>query len=374
MTGFSLKDELFNRDKVSYLASRFVAADSEFDEKGFIRDVMKKLKQLELKQRIVLIAQTLEKYLSDDFKTATDQICKALPPRLDPSKTDDDFGDFIIAPLGEFVVRNGLSKSHLKRSLSTLKEITQRFSMEDAIRYFIREFPEQTLRELEKWSANKNYHVRRLVSEGTRPSLPWSGRIGLEFKTTMPLLNTLHADPTRYVTRSVANHLNDIAKSEPDLVITTLKDWKKLGKQSPDELAWMTRHALRTLVKQGNPKALKLLGYRSKPEIEVSQIELERQSIRPGETLQFEFVISANRTEALMIDYVIDFVKANGKRAPKVFKAKQLKMRKGESQTVSKRHPLRANATTFKLYPGTHNLSVQINGQVYSACEFELQD
>ncbi|PHS10301.1 MAG: hypothetical protein COA78_11495, partial [Blastopirellula sp.] len=174
--GFSLKDQLFNKNRVAYLADLFHAADTQFDSAGFVRDTMKQLKRLELKERIVHITGVLENYLATNFKDAAKQIAAALPAPLDPTKTDDDFGDFIFAPLGEFVVRNGLEKKHLKLSLKTLKAITQRFSMEDAIRAFINTHPDETLGELEKWSTDKNYHVRRLVSEGTRPLLPWSGR------------------------------------------------------------------------------------------------------------------------------------------------------------------------------------------------------
>jgi 3-methyladenine DNA glycosylase AlkC len=236
---------------------------------------------------------------------------------------DDDFGDFILAPLGEFVVRNGLTKKHLRRSLRTLKEITKRFSMEDAIRAFLREFPDQTLAELEKWAKDPNYHVRRLVSEGTRPSLPWSGRIGLDTSLPIPLLDELHADRTRYVTRSVANHLNDIAKTDPALALATLSRWAELGRQDPAELNWMTRHALRTLIKRGNPDALKLLGFRPKPQITVSEITLQSTALRPGQAMEFAITITAVRDELLMVDYVIDFMKANGSASPRDFKAKQ---------------------------------------------------
>ncbi|MGY8770648.1 MAG: hypothetical protein ACKVH8_19720 [Pirellulales bacterium] len=136
-TGFSLKDQLFNKNRVVYLANLFHAADNQFDSAGFVQDTMKQLKNLELKERVVHITCTLEKYLATNFKDAAKQITAALPPPLDPTKTDDDFGHFILAPLGEYVVRNGMAKKDLKLSLKTLKAITQRFSMEDAIRAFI---------------------------------------------------------------------------------------------------------------------------------------------------------------------------------------------------------------------------------------------
>ena len=125
-SGFSLKDQLFNKERVEYLAGLFSDSNPDFASNQFVRDAMRTLTKLELKERIVHIAKTLEKYLSADFKTATSQILSSLPPPLDPNKTDDDFGDFIFAPLGEFVVRNGLSKTHLRVSLKTLKAIMQR--------------------------------------------------------------------------------------------------------------------------------------------------------------------------------------------------------------------------------------------------------
>jgi 3-methyladenine DNA glycosylase AlkC len=370
--GFSLKDHLFNRERVAYLASCFSTVDSNFDSQGFVRTVMRGFKDLELKQRIVKIATVLENYLHPDFRKAVRQIVSALPPALDPTLRDDDFGDFIFAPLGEFVVRQGLAGPHVSDALRTLQQVTMRFSMEDAIRYFIRTHPEQTLAELARWSTDKHYHVRRLVSEGTRPLLPWSGRLSLPTHTTLPLLDTLHADPTRYVTRSVANHLNDLTKSEPDIVLETLQRWQVWGRQSEPELRWMTRHALRTLIKRGDPHALALLGFRAEPAIAVSEFCLKSTRTRPGEALEFSFVVTARRAESLVLDYVIEFVKANGRRAPKVFKIKQVDLQPGQPLRVTKRHPFRAEATTFKLNPGTHRLTLQINGQAQGSCDFEM--
>lgn len=371
---FSLKDHLFNRERVAYLAKLFQDADPAFNAAAFRREVMKSLKELELKERIVHIATTLSGHLEDDFAKASNQILAALPEPLDPTRTDDDFGDFIFAALGEYVVRNGMAKQNVSRSLKTLREITKRFSMEDAIRYFIREYPDRTMKELEKWACDKNYHVRRLVSEGTRPSLPWSGKIGLAPQQTLPLLDQLHSDPTRYVTRSVANHLNDLSKTNPSLVVSTLRGWQAEGKQAEDELAWMTRHALRTLVKQGNEEALKLLGFRANPKVQVNRFVLHQTTVRPGEAIAFEVGILADRAEKLIVDYVIDFVKSNGRTAPKVFKLSQLELSKGELRSIKKRHPFRANATTFTLYPGTHKLSLQLNGKVVASKDFEMLD
>lgn len=372
-TRFSLKDHLFNADRVRFLARQFSTADPSFDEVGFTRAVMQRLNKLELKQRIVLIAETLERYLADDFPTAARQIMAALPPELDPQKTDDDFGDFIIAPLGEYVVRRGISGEHVALSLRTLKETTKRFSMEYALRSFINVHPQKTLRELSKWSTDRNYHVRRLVSECTRPRLPWSSKLIIDPMIPIPLLDQLHADSTRYVTRSVANHLNDIAKINPTLVLETLGRWRKLGQQTTVEFDWICQHALRTLIKQGHVAAIEFLGLSSKPRVTVSPIELRQTALAAGETLEFTFTVTAQRDEALVVDYVIDFVKANGSVTPKVFKAKKLELKRGESATIGKRHPLRADATTYRLFPGTHHLTIQVNGMTLASASFEIR-
>jgi 3-methyladenine DNA glycosylase AlkC len=293
-TGFSLKDHLFNRERVEYLANLFSSADRGFDASGFVSETLDGFSSLELKQRIVKIATTLETYLADDFKRAAQQIVAALPPPLDPQRSDDDFGDFIFAPLGEYVVRRGSAPRHHRVSLKTLKQLTMRFSMEDAIRHFIRADPDQTLAELGKWATDKNYHVRRLVSEGTRPLLPWSGRLALPVERPLEFLDILHADNTRYVTRSVANHLNDIAKTEPELVLATLRRWQTLSQQSESELQWITRHALRTLIKQGHPAALKLLGFRHAPAIAVSDFALAQTAIGPGGAIEFSFRVNGS--------------------------------------------------------------------------------
>ena len=371
-TGFSLKDHLFNAEKVQYLADRFHAADSDFDRAAFISETMKELCQLELKARIVHIATVLERFLATDFRVAAKQIVVALPKPLDPTKTDSDFGDFIFAPLGEFIVRNGLAKRYVKISLKALKEITQRFSMEDAIRTFINAYPEETLAELGRWSADSNYHVRRLVSEGTRPLLPWSGRLSIGVTQPMQFLETLHSDPTRYVTRSVANHLNDIAKAQPEIVLDALRRWKQLGKQHASELQWMTKHALRTLVKRGHPQALELLGFSAIPKIDVTEFAINTPQIRPGDAIEFAFNVTAKKNVSLVIDYVIEFMKANGSLAPKVQKLKQIVLKTAESVVVTKRHVLRANATTYTLYPGTHYVTLQVNGQPFGRLPFEL--
>lgn len=244
--------------------------------------------------------------------------------------------------------------------------------MEDAMRSFLNEFPIETFQEYDKWMTNENYHVRRLVSESTRPSLPWSRNINVDYRLPIKYLETLHVDKTRYVTRSVANHLNDISKKDPQLVVKTLKRWQKDNGQSKLEMDWIIKHSLRTLVKKGNEYALAHLGYSYNDGIKVKNFTLSLTEVTRGVKIEFCFEISTTIETALMIDYRIDFVKANGETKPKVFKLKKLTLMEGESKVITKRHHLKADATTFKLRPGKHALTLQINGKKLNSLIFNV--
>ncbi len=359
---FSLKDALFNETKVKYLADLFVAADRSFNKKQFVREVVKKFPELELKARIGWMADVLTRYLPTYPSEAMRLIVRALPPELDPSLSDDDFGQFILAPLGEYVVRHGCTNEYVEQALDTLYEITKRFSMEDAIRTFLNVYPTETLARLDVWVGDSNYHVRRLVSEGTRPLLPWSRRLSLDYQVPIKYLDILYADRTRYVTRSVANHLNDISKKDPELVIVTLTRWQKEGNQDQKELDWITKHALRTLIKKGNQDALQLIGFGRADGCRVTDLSLKEKTLKRGDRFEFSCTVEADGDTALLVDYVIDFVKVRGATKPKVFKLKQVTLKAWEAVVLQKFHHLKADATTFTVRPGVHTLTIQVNG------------
>ncbi|MCF6430073.1 hypothetical protein [Leisingera sp. MMG026] len=367
-SGFSLKDQLFNRDKVRYLAGLFSAAEAGFDAEAFEAQVMAKLPELELKQRIVLIAQVLADHLPQALPEAAPILLKALPPPLDPGKSDDDFGDFIFAPLGEYVAAKGAG-AHPGLSLDLLEQITQRFSMEWAIRPFLNRWPDVVLARLGEWSTHSSYHVRRLVSEGTRPRLPWGEAVGLTLSDPLPLLDQLHGDGTRYVTRSVANHLNDIAKKDPDLVMDRLQGWHGAGVQDRKELDWMTSHALRGLVKAGHPRAMAMLGY--DPELELEALIEVPDKVRIGAALDFTCRLEGAAGAPVLVDYILHFQRPGGKASAKVFKLKQAKITNGRLE-LAKKHRLKGDATTFKLVPGPHRIELMVNGKIRAGAAFEL--
>ena len=370
---FSLKDKLFNPQKINQIATEIKDVYKEFDQASFEKESIEAFENLELKERIAHIRNMLAKYLPNEYQEATIIILKSLPPKLDPSKTDDDFGEFIYASYGDFVASFGCTKQHLEFSLNALREITKRFSAEYAIRDFINAFPEETFALLQECSLSSNYHERRMASEGTRPKLPWGKKLNTHYTKPIKILDNLYSDPTRFVTRSVANHLNDISKIDANLVIETLKRWKASGKQNTKEMNFIINHALRTLIKDGNPKALKLLGYSSKPKITLNNFQITDTKIQVGKYLEFSFNIKAQSDEALIVNYIIYFQTKTGKLSPKVHKIKKLNLKKGEQITINKRHLFKANMTTRKLYHGEHRLVLQINGKSYYDLSFNMK-
>ncbi|CAA6812950.1 MAG: DNA alkylation repair enzyme [uncultured Sulfurovum sp.] len=369
---FSLKDELFNPKKVAKIASEIKAVYSIFEQEKFEKEVTDQFSELELKERISHIREMFAKYLPPNYVDATTILLKALPCELDPKKSDDDFGAFIYASYSDFVLTFGCTEEHLAFSLQALREMTKRFSVEYAIRDFINLFPEQTFEMLEACAVSENYHERRLASEGCRPKLPWGKKLSTEYVKAIYLLDKLYVDKTRFVTRSVANHLNDIAKLDAPLVIATLKRWKASNQQARKEMQFILSHSLRGLVKEGNTEALVLLGYGANPKIEVQNFTADSLEVKVGEALNFSCDILAQADENLMIDYVLYFQTKAGKLSSKVHKIKKLKIKKDKLVRIGKKHPFKANMTTRKLYAGEHKLALQINGKLYEEVVFNL--
>jgi 3-methyladenine DNA glycosylase AlkC len=366
---FQVRD-VFNPTVVNTLAEAIHRTWPAFDKTGFVEAINPQLAALTFSQRNALLRDALHDYLPQHFPDAVQILINSLGPEMDGEELTG-YDGFMVMPQCDFVAMYGLDYYDL--SLQALFEMTKRFSAEGAIRAFIIRYPEKTMSQLEAWSRHENCHVRRLVSEGTRPRLPWAQRLPQFIDDPRPvlkLLNNLKTDPTLLVRRSVANNLNDIAKDNPHLVIETLREWQKIDDEGTQ---WLIRHAARTLLKQGNKEALALLGYPPQSAITAQNLRLENPVINMGEDLVFSFNIQsqADAPQNLMVDYVIHFMKANGKLAPKVFKLTKKQIAPGETLTISKKHPIKP-ITTRVYYAGRHQLAIQINGEIGGKVDFEL--
>jgi hypothetical protein len=216
--------------------------------------------------------------------------------------------------------------------------------------------------------------VRRLVSEGTRPRLPWAPRLRAFQEDPRPviaLLELLKDDAERYVQRSVANNLNDIAKDHPELAVEVSRRW--LVDASPSR-RWIVRHALRSLVKKGHRGALDVMGVGGKPRVDISGIRLAPATTRIGGEVRFSFEIvsTSRKTQELLVDFAVHYVKANGTARPKVFKLRKLALPPSGRVELGSAISLKG-MTTRKHYPGRHGIEALINGVPYRLGTFELR-
>lgn len=358
-----LKDQLFNESKIRYLGYLIKNTYANFTIETFEESVLNELPKLELKERICWIREKLRENLPNDYAVSLEILLRSLPKNLKEN-------DFIFAPFSDFVAEYGCNKRYLNMSLSALGEFTKYFSAEFAIRSFINSFPEETFSQMEDWSKSKNHHQRRLASEGLRPRLPWGKSITFPYKRGASLLDNLYYDSERYVTRSVANHLNDISKIDPDFVLKTLDKWKKSCKQNDKELNYIINHALRTLIKKGHEETFDFLGYKSHP-ILIKNFKINKKEIKLGESLEFSFKIIGERNAPLVIDYKITYPTPNRKGSQKVFKLKKVQISEGEKMHIFKSH-LFKQMTTKKLYSGVYKLELQINGKIIADQNFHL--
>ncbi len=367
--GFLLR-EVINADLVGRMAQNIEAVWPEFDSAGFVQRVIPGLAALSFNDRSAAVATALHEFLPDDYPAAIDILVRSFGPEL--GKPELSGWDVLYyMPIGSYVASYGLNDFEL--SMSALYEITKRFSSESPIRPFLKQYPQATLARLRVWAHDDNLHVRRLVSEGTRPRLPLAGRLpGFQQDPSpvLALLEKLKFDSELYVRRSVANNLNDISKDNPDIVVETLTRWSE--RDDPDT-RWLVKHALRTLLKQGHPGALALLGFAPEPEIRVENLRVRDRVVPVGAALEFAFEIvsTSESSQTLMVDYIIHYKKANGWLAPKVFKLKKVMLAAGDHMTLRARRSFKP-INTRKFYPGEHRLELQINGKRFELLEFTL--
>ncbi len=343
----------------------------DFNAAGFRRDALAGIDGLELKERVDHVIAVLGDYLPSKFSAAADVLIK-LPAVWECGDPDDPLRGFAIWPLTDYVAVYGLNAP--KKALKVMEVLTPFFSAEFAIRPFIEKHPELVMAHLQGWVNHKDDHVRRLVSEGTRPRLPWGIRLGgfVEDPTpALPLLDQLRLDESQYVQRSVANHLNDIAKDHPDLVVDICSRWQKEDQGKSD---WVISHGTRTLVKAGHPKVFALLGYTQSPSIDVEKIALGGKKVSVGDLLTFSaYVKSKKDRQKCVVDYVVYYQKANGQLAPKVFKLKNVTLNRDERLILEKSVSFK-KISTRKFHLGQHALAIQINGVEKARVEFELID
>jgi 3-methyladenine DNA glycosylase AlkC len=328
------------------------------------------LADLELLDRGRHVGRALRAVLPADGARALDAIVAILGPELGSDDlAGEGHGMTVFRYLPHVVVIGELGPDHLEEGLRACYEVTKRFTAEWCVRPLVERHEDRVLERLAAWVTDDNVHVRRLVSEGLRPRLPWARRLKVDVERVLPLLTALRDDPAEYVRRSVANHLNDLAKDDPDRVVALATSWWVDG---PGPRRRLIRHALRHLVKRGHPGALAVLGFEpAAARVEAFEVPAV---VALGDTVPytFELVSGGDARQRLVVDVVVGFRKARGQLAPKVFKLATVELGPGERVRLGGKVHLR-DLTTRRHYPGVHTVAVQVNGAVLPGGSFEVQ-
>ena len=346
------------------------AVAPHFDVAGFVATAQQGYQQLNLLARGRHMAAALRQHLPADYPQAVELLLASLGEKIEAIE-GQSMAPFLYLPHVLFVAHYG--QDHFEASMHAQYELTQRFTAEFSIRFFIERHPQATLARLRQWASDPNHHVRRLVSEGTRPRLPWAQRLRDFQRDPAPvlaLLELLKDDPSLYVRRSVANNLNDIGKDHAALLTETAQRWLQ---GASAERQWLVRHALRSAVKRGEAGALQALGFGEPPQVSLSQVQLNPQQARIGDKISISLRLHnpTASTQALMVDLRIGYIKANGAASPKVFKLKALQLAPGAAAELRKQISL-ADMTTRKHYPGQHQVELLLNGQPMPLGSFSL--
>jgi 3-methyladenine DNA glycosylase AlkC len=354
--------EMFNEARYRKIARDVAAVFPQFDQRRFLKLTLPDLEPLALLQRLRRATEALRATLPAEYPQAL-AILRAVAP---------SYGEgFTALVLPDFVGLYGLDD--FDRSLDALKFFTQFGSSEFAIREFLRRDLRRTLRVMEKWSRADNEHVRRLASEGCRPRLPWSFKLReliADPSPVAPILENLRADPSLYVRKSVANHLNDITKDHPAWVLERLAGWDLENKST----AWIARHALRTMIKKGDRRALTVIGAGARAQVRIDAFAVAPSRIVLGDelTLSGQLASTARQPQKLVIDYTIHYVKQSGASSAKVFKWKEVMLGAGEMLALSRRQRIR-DFTTRKHHAGEHVVELMVNGERLAAATFALK-
>lgn len=360
-------DELIGVPTARALAAAIQAAASHA-ELTALHAAADALGPLSLRERSDLLRDALLADLPGDYDSFATTIRAA-------AQGTQPFTGWLIWPVTTAVAAKAIeagTDAAFDDGMRMLAELTPRLSSEFAIRPLLAHNLDRAMPIVLGWTASPDPAVRRLATEGTRPFLPWAVRVPailVDPTVTLPVVHALYRDEDEVVRRSVANHLNDLSRQQPDLVVATTATWLA----APDEnTAQLVKHALRTLVKKGHPQALAQLGFHP-VEVQVTGPVLDAQTVEFGGAIGFTVTIrNAGADPArLAVDYVMHHQKANGSLTGKTFKLSTVTLAPGETVQLARTHSFRA-ITTRRYHPGAHALEVQVNGVASGRAEFTL--
>jgi len=241
-TGRISISEAFGENLALLLADKIIAEYENFPKKEFCKNVKNAVIGKSYTQRVEIIADTLKQSLPENYLEAL-----AILKNIFGPENEEETGMFTnfywLLPVGKFIEKYGIE--NFSASIKAIEELTKRNTGEYAIRPFARRYPEKTLATCKKWAQSKNFHLRRLASEGLRPKLPWASKLDIWIENPAPIfeiLEILKEDEIKFVKKSVANHIRDWLKVNPPEAQKIIARWSK--SQNP-HTKWILKHAQR---------------------------------------------------------------------------------------------------------------------------------
>jgi 3-methyladenine DNA glycosylase AlkC len=335
--------------------------------------------QLGLMDRGRRLSVVLGQFLPNDFRQAAPLLVQTmgrpmgLDTRGEPVAPGDVASSFYHLPHSMYIAEHGLD--HLPEAMQAQHALTQRFTAEFSLRPFLQAHTQATLAHLTQWASDPSAHVRRAVSEATRPRLPWAARLPdfvRDPSPVLPLLTRLRDDSSSYVRRSVANHLNDIGKDHPELLTGTARQWLD-DAPVPASRQALLRHALRTAIKRGDAQALALFGHGQASVLKIQSANITPSKARIGDSVTLHCTLHNPTAQAAsaLADWRVFYVKANGTLSPKVFKGSTVQIGAHGHSVLEKTLSLRQMSTRTH-HPGRHTVEIVLNGHAHSIGHFDL--
>lgn len=347
-----LKDILFPQEKVQLFARILKEEYPDFEAENFVNEVCDKdWTERELKEKMRHTTLCLHRFLPSDFNV-TVEILKAVVPNVKGFES-------IVLP--DYVEVYGLEYPDI--SVPALGILTKCGSSEFGIRPFLIKDLDGTMKYMLGWADDEDFRVRRFASEGCRPRLPWAMGVPALKKDPsqiLPILEKLKNDPEEFVRKSVANNLNDISKDHPELVLDICERWQDKSKNTD----WIVKHACRTLLKQGNKRAMLLFGFANPVKMKIENLQFSNFKPKIGDEVNFSFDLNLDtkKKQKVRLEYIVHFVKSFGKTSPKVFQLREVELAPGKHSFQKKQSF--ANVSTRKHFAGEHKFEIVVNGEV----------
>lgn len=353
------------------IADMVAAVDPGFDAEAFVGDALRGHERLGLMDRGRHFGAALRAHLPASDADAIATLTRSLGPQRPADGPPEGMAPFLYLPHSFVIAEHGLGCFDV--SMDAQHALTQVFTAEFCIRPFLERHERATLGRLDRWTGDASAHVRRLVSEGTRPRLPWAPRLRAFQRDPAPvldLLERLRDDPSAYVRRSVANNLNDIGKDHPGVLAATAARWAEDA--GPERLR-LIRHALRSRVAAGDPAALAVLGHAPDAPARARIVAIDPSEPRIGEAVRVEVEVAnpgaAPASYALRLR--VRFARPAGRTGSRVFTLGERTVAPGEVIRVGTRVSL-AQHTTRTHHPGRHGVELLVNGTVRAEGGFTL--